>query len=83
MVLLWRMNGGSRRRLRSRAVFWAAIAPNAVLALEIALESCAPRSETAVASLLELTTKRSKRFWSAFSSWTKAAARLSAGPKYL
>ena len=42
-----------------------------------------PRWATAVESLLELTTKRSSRFWSAFSSLTKAVARFSAGPKYL
>ena len=42
-----------------------------------------PRCATAVESLLELTTNRSSRPWSAFSSRVKAAARFSAGPKYL
>ena len=83
VVLLWRMNGGSSRSVWSRASFWLAIAPKAVLALEIALESSLPRWATAVESLAELTTKRSSRFWSAFSSPTKAAVRFSAGPKYL
>ncbi len=68
VVLLWRMNGGSRRSVWSSASFWPAIAPKAVLALEIALESSLPRWATAVESLLELTTKRSSRPWSAFSS---------------
>jgi hypothetical protein len=36
-----------------------------------------------VESLLELTTNRSSRPWSAFSSRVKADARFSAGPKYL
>jgi hypothetical protein len=37
------MNGGSRRSVWSRALFFAAIAPKAVLAWEIALESSVPR----------------------------------------
>jgi hypothetical protein len=83
VVLAWRITGGRRRRDWSRATFWVAIELKAVLALEIALESSAPRPATVVASLLELMTKRSKRFWSALSSLTKASARLRAGPKYL
>ena len=82
-MLLWRKTGGSRLRVWLKATFWRAIAPKAVLALEIALERLSPRSATAVASLPELTTKSSKRRWSAFSSPTKALVRLSDGPKYL
>jgi hypothetical protein len=58
-----------------------AIEPNAVLALEIAWVSWLLRSETTVASLLELTTKRSNRFSSALSSPTKALVRFSPGAK--
>ena len=83
MVFAWRITGGRRRRVWSRATFWLAIALKAVLALEMASESSSPRPAIVVESLLELTTKRSKRFWSALSSLTKASARLSAGPKYL
>ena len=83
VVLLWRKNGGSSRSVSLKALFWLAIAPKAVLALEIALESSLPRAATAVESLLELTTKRSNSRWSAFSSPTKALVRFSAGPKYL
>ena len=78
-----RRTGGSRRSVWSKATFWLAIAPKAVLALEIALESCSPRPAIAVVSFAELTTKRSSRCWSALSSRAKALARLRAGPKYL
>jgi hypothetical protein len=61
VVLLWRKTAGSRSRVWLKAAFSRAIAPNAVLALEIALERFSPRSATAVASLPELTTKPSKR----------------------
>ena len=40
VVFDWRRTGGSRRSVWSRATFWLAIALKAVLALEIALESC-------------------------------------------
>ena len=83
MVLAWRITGGSRRSVRSKATFWLAIALKAVLALEIALESCSPRPATAVESLAELTMNWASRRWSAFSSLTKASVRFSAGPKYL
>ena len=82
-MLAWRKVGGSSCRLVPRAAFWLAIAPKAALALPIALESSAPRSETAVPSLLELTRKREKIFSSALRSWAKAPARLKPTPMYL
>ena len=83
VVLAWRKVGGSSSGCWPRAAFWLAIAPKAALALAIALESSAPRSETAVPSLLELTRKRAKSFSSALRSWTKAPARLKPTPRYL
>ena len=82
-MLLWRSTGGKRCRGLVEGDVLAGDRAEGGLALETALESWLPRSETAVASLLELTMKRVKRFWSAFSAWTKASLRLSAGPKYL
>ena len=81
-MLLWRITGGRRRRVWPRAMFSEAIASKAVLALEIALESSSPRWAIAVESLLELTMNARSSRWSAFSSLTKALARLSAVPKY-
>ncbi len=52
VVFAWRKVGGRSARLRPRAMFSSAIAPNAVLALEIALESSSLRSDTAVPSRL-------------------------------
>ena len=69
--------------MRPKATFWLAIAPKAALALAIALESSSPREAITVASLLELTTKRSKRRWSELSSPKKVRARLRPGAKYL
>ena len=82
-MLLWRKTGGSSSSVWLKAWVWSAIALNAVLALEIALVSCSPRSETAVESLLVLTTNWVSRRESALSPWAKAAARLSPGAKYL
>jgi hypothetical protein len=61
VVFDWRRTGGSSRRVWSKASVWPAIELKAVLALEIALESCSPRPATAVVSRAELTTKRESR----------------------
>ncbi len=82
-MFAWRNTGGSWRRVRSKATFWLAIASEAVVALEIALERASPRLETAVESFAELTTKRASSRWSALSCAAKAVARFSTGAKYL
>ena len=83
VVLAWRKTGGSWRRVWSKATFWLAIALKAVVALEMPLVSSPSRPAIAVESFAVLTTKRSKRRSSAFSSPTKALVRLRHGPMYL
>ena len=83
MVLAWRKTGGSCCSVWSKATLRLAIAWKALVALEIALVSCVLRPAIAVESFAVLTTKRSKRCSSEFSSPTKALVRLRPGPKYL
>jgi hypothetical protein len=77
------MNGGSSRRVRSRASFCSAIAPNAVLALETALESSLPRWATAVAELGGADDEAFEQVLVGVQLADEGACRLSDGPKYL